>query len=55
MPYYHIISLDEDTMQRASFGGQIICNYSIGDRNYVLKPNGFQLWIKLEDSEVTLP
>lgn len=55
MPYYHIISLDVDTVQRTLFGGHIICNYLIGDRNYVLRPNGFQLYIKLKDNEVTLP
>lgn len=50
-----IISLYVDTMQRAPFGGHIIFNYLIGDRNYVLKPEGLQLYIKLEDNEVTLP
>lgn len=53
--YYHIISLHVDTVQRALFGGHIIFNYLIGNRNYVLKPEGLQLYIKLEDNEVTLP
>lgn len=54
MPYYHIISLYVDTVQRALLGGYIIFNYLIGDRNYVLRPEGLQLYIKLEDNEVTL-
>lgn len=35
--------------------GIIIFNYLIGDRNYALRPEGLQLYIKLEDNEVTLP
>lgn len=54
MPYYHIISLYVDTVQRALFDGHIIFNYLIGDRNYVLRPEGLQLYIKLEDNEATL-
>lgn len=56
MPYYHIISLYVDnTVQRALFGEHIIFNYLIGNRIYVLRPEGLQLYIKLEDNEVTLP
>lgn len=55
MPYYHIISLYVDAVQRALVDGHIISNYLIGDRNYVLRPEGLQLHIKLEDNEVTLP
>lgn len=55
MPYYHIISLYVDTVQRALFDGHIIFNYLIGERNYVLRSEGLQLYIKLEDNEVTLP
>ena len=50
-----IISSYVDTVQRALFGGHIIFNYLIGDKNYVLRPEGLQLYIKLEDNEVTLP
>lgn len=35
--------------------GIINFNYLIGDRNYALRPEGLQLYIKLEDNEVTLP
>ena len=35
--------------------GIIIFNYPIGDRNYALRPEGLQLYIKLEDNEVTVP
>lgn len=55
MPYYHVISLHVDTVQRALFDGHIIFNYLIGDKNYVLRPEGLQLYIKLEDNEVILP
>ena len=35
--------------------GIIIFKYPIGDRNYALRPEGLQLYIKLEDNEVTVP
>lgn len=44
-----------DTVQRALFGGHIIFNYLNGGRNYVLRLEGFQIDIKLEDNEITLP
>lgn len=54
MPYYRIISLYVDTVQRALFDGHIIFNYLIGGRNYVLRPEGLQFSMKLEDNEATL-
>lgn len=48
VPYYHSVSLDGGTMQVVPFGGHIIFNYLIGDRNCVLRLACFQWHTKIK-------